>query len=216
MAVRAKISSGYIWRPGVIGAMMLLFSGWFLYDGMVAYPRQQEIWTAYHQIVQEDPEGDPVEYARLWAEHAKSKGWPTNTPKKKIEDKDIFTQKVIAGITAPVGLYFMMTFFLARGRWVEADEEGVRTNSGKATDYASINTIDKSRWSRKGIAVVHYGLDGVEDSILLDDWKFEREPTKRILSAIEERMPGGEGEDDSPVDEPNDDDGHTEACVGIA
>jgi hypothetical protein len=212
MAVRATISKGYIWRPGVIGAMMLLFCGWFLYDGTVAYPLQQEIWNTYHQIVQDNPEGDPVEHARLWAEHAKSKGWPTNTPKKKIEDKDILTQKIIAGITAPVGLYFMATFFMARGRWVEADEQGVRTNSGLQTDYQSIKSIDKSRWSRKGIAVVHYGLDGTDKRILLDDWKFEREETKRILAAIEERMPGGGGdEDNAEADEPDGGDSTTDA-----
>lgn len=211
MAVRARTSNGYIWRPGVIGAMMLAFSGWFLYDGLVGYPLQQEIWTAYNKIIQDNP-GDPVEHARLWGEHAKAKGWPTATPKKKVEDKDILTQKIIAGITAPFGLYFLWTFFAARGRWVEADEQAVTTNSGKRAEYDAIQSIDKSRWQRKGIAVVHYGRDGSTDSILLDDWKFEREPTKRILAAIEERMPGGgfddvEGDslgedldDDEPVD----------------
>ncbi len=207
MTVRAKISGGYIWRPGVIGAMMLLFSGWFLYDGTIAYPLQQEIQSAYDKIKQDNP-GDPIVHAQLWAEHAQSKGWPTATPKKKVEDKDILTQKVIAGITAPVGIYFLGTFFLALGRWVEADEQGVRTNSGRQTDYASIKSIDKSRWQRKGIAVVHYGLDGTDERILLDDWKFEREPTKRILAAIEERMPGGgDGEsdaDDNPDSPGND------------
>lgn len=204
MAVRAKISKGYIWRPGVIGAMMLGFCGWFLYDGMVAYPFQQKIWNAYNQVVQENP-GDPVEQAQVWSQYAASKGWPTETPKKKIEDKDILTQKVIAVITAPVGLYFLTVFFLTRGRWVEADERAVTTSSGQRTDYGSIKSLDTSRWPRKGIAVVHYESDGQSRRIVLDDWKFEREPTKRIFEAIEERMPGGgdgleegAGEQDGP------------------
>lgn len=198
MAVRANISNGYIWRPGVIGAMMLLFSGWFLYDGFVGYPLQQKIWNDYHQIVQDNP-GDPVEHARLWAEHAEANGWETSTPKKEITDKDIFTQKIIATITAPVGLYFLWTFLMTRGRWVEVDEQVISTSTGKRATYDEITSIDKSRWQRKGIAVVHFGQGGSADRIILDDWKYEREPTKRILAAIEERMPGGgdsEGEAD--------------------
>jgi hypothetical protein len=195
MAVRATISKGYIWRPGVIGAMMLLFSGWFCYDGFVKYPLQQEIWGSYNQVVVDNP-GDPIEQARLWAEHAGAKGWPTDTPKKKVEDKDILTQKIIAAITAPVGIYFLATFILTRGRWVEADEQGVRISSGQQMDYASIKSIDKSRWQRKGIALVHYESNGQAGRILLDDWKYDREPTKRILEVIEERMPGGGGGED--------------------
>ncbi len=199
MSVRAKISKGYIWRPGVIGAMALLFSGWFLYDGTVAYPLQQKMWSDYNQIMQDNP-GDPNVPARLWAEHAAAKGWPTGTPKKKVEDKDILTQKVIAGITGPVGIYFLATFFLTLGRWVEADEQAVRTSSGQQADYESIASIDKSRWQRKGIAVVHYDSHGRSGRIVLDDWKFDREPTKRILEAIEERMPGGGEVDDADDD----------------
>jgi hypothetical protein len=101
------------------------------------------------------------------------------------------TQKILGGITAPVGLYFLFTFVMSMGRWVEADEQGVRTRGGQETDYASIKSIDKSRWQSKGIAVVQYEKNGQAGRITLDDWKFEREPTKRILEAIEERMPGG-------------------------
>ena len=101
-----------------------------------------------------------------------------------------------------MGIYFLATFILTRGRWVEADEQGVRTSSGQQMDYASIKSIDKSRWQRKGIAMVHYESNGQAGRILLDDWKYDREPTKRILEAIEERMPGGGGDggeaDDTP------------------
>lgn len=189
MAVRAKISKGYIWRPGLIGAAALIFSSWFLYDGTVKYPLQQKQSKAYTEIFQEHT--DPIEAGRAWETLAAENGWSTQKPVPR-EDKDIFTQKLLAGITAPVGLYFLATFLMGLGRWIEADEDGVRTRSGKSTDYASIKSIDKSRWKSKGIAVVHYGFGGPKERITLDDWKFEREPTKRILEAIEERMPGGE------------------------
>lgn len=211
MAVRAKISKGYIWRPGLIGAAGLVFCSWFYYDGTVKYPLQQKQSEAYAQVYQDNT--DPIEAGRAWEAMAAENGWPTTKPTPR-KDTDIFTQKLLAGITAPVGLYFMATFLLSMGRWIEADEEGVRTRSGRATDYASIKSIDKSRWKTKGIAVVQYGFGGPKERITLDDWKFDREPTKRILEAIEERMPGGEQVDkDADGEEVAGDSGDETAAV---
>jgi hypothetical protein len=196
MAVRANISKGYIWRPGLIGVAALFFSAWFLYDGMVKYPLQQKQSQEHADIYQTHT--DPIAAERAWETLAAEKGWPTKTTPR--EDKDIFTQKLLAGITGPVGLYFMVTFLFSLGKWVEADENGVRTRSGQTTDYTSIKSVDKSRWKSKGIAVVHYETSGQPGRITLDDWKYEREPTKRILEAIDERMPGGDGGDEDGDD----------------
>ena len=196
MAVRATISKGYIWRPGLIGIAALVFSGWFLYDGMVKYPLQKQQFEEYQGIYQEHT--DPTEAGRAWEVLAREKGWSTGKPTQKT-DKDIFTQKLLAGITAPIGLGFMFVFLTSLGKWVEADEKGLRTKSGKETDYASIKSIDKSRWKTKGIAVVHYESNSKADQITLDDWKFDREPTKRIMQAIEERT--GLGDDETPAED---------------
>lgn len=201
MAVRANISKGYIWRPGVIGAAGLVFCGWFLYDGFVKYPGQELRWETYNRIRLEY-EKSPNEAQRIWEQTARDKGWSITKPIERAEN-DIFTQKVFAGITAPLGLYFVFSFLSFLGRWVEADEEGLRTRSGQRVPYGSIKSVDKSRWDRKGIAVIHYESDGRAGKITLDDWKFDREPTKRIMQAIEDRMPGGgDGEDEgeTPAD----------------
>jgi len=194
MAVRANISKGYIWRPGLIGVAALSFSGWFLYDGTVKYPLQQEQHDTYIEVFQEH--ADPTEAGRVWETLATEKGWPTVKPTPR-EDKDIFTQKLLAGITAPIGLYFMATFLMTLGRWVEADEDGLRTNGGKATGYDGITSIDESRWKTKGIALVHFENDGMAGHILLDDWKFDRDRTRQIYDAVKERMPGGGAEADA-------------------
>jgi hypothetical protein len=198
MAVRANISKGYIWRPGVIGAAALFFSIWFLYDGTVKYPLQQEQSEEYARVFKEIT--DPTEAGRAWEQLAIERGWPTTKPTQRT-DTDIRTQKILAGITGPVGLYFLATFLMGMGRWIEADEQAVRTRSGQETRYDAVTSIDKSRWKTKGIAVVHYESNGQAAHITLDDWKFEREPTKRILEAIEQRMPGGgEVDDEEPAD----------------
>jgi len=190
MSVRASISKGYIWRPGLIGLAALAAGGWFLYDGAVKYPRQQQMWQAYNQITREHVE-DPNEAAKAWEELAAANGWPTKKPVEKT-DTDILTQKIIAGITGPIGLYFCFVFVTSRSKWVEADEQGLATNAGQRSSYESITSVDKSRWQSKGIAVVHYSGDGQAGRIVLDDWKFEREPIKRILQAVEERTAFGD------------------------
>ena len=193
MSVRASISKGYIWRPGVIGLAALGASGWFAYDGMVKYPRQKQMWESYNEISREHVD-DPIEAAKVWEETAASHGWSNKKPVEKT-DTDIMTQKIIAAGTAPVGLFFLYGFFTSRGRWVEADEQGLATSSGQKAPFDSINSLDKSRWQSKGIAVVHYDGDGGAGRIVLDDWKFEREPTQQILKAVEERTGlGGEAE----------------------
>jgi hypothetical protein len=189
MAVRATISKGYIWRPAVMGAMGLVFCGLFLYDGFIKYPHQEVMWGVYNQI-RVKYEKDPNEAQRIWEQTARDKGWPITKPIERAK-KNILTQKIMAAASAPFGLYFAFAFLSCLGRWVEADEEGLRTRSGQRVPYGAIKSIDKSRWERKGIAVVHYEADGRAGRITLDDWKYDREPTKRILQAIEDRMPGG-------------------------
>jgi hypothetical protein len=191
MSVRASISKGYIWRPGLIGLVALAASGWFLYDGTVKYPRQQRMWKAYNEIIRQYVD-DPNEGARLWEEMAAAEGWSSKKPVEKT-DTDIMTQKIIAGITAPAGLFFCFVFVTSRGRWIEADEQGLTTSTGQRSSYGSITSVDKSRWQSKGIAVVHFDGDGQAGRIVLDDWKYDREPIKQILSAVQDRT--GLGDD---------------------
>ncbi len=193
MAIRASISKGYIWRPGVIGLAALGASGWFLYDGTVKYPRQEMMWQAYSDITQAHI-NDPIEASRVWEQKAIDQGWPTKKPIERAS-KDKFTQKLYSGITAPIGLLFCISFFRTRGRWIEADEQGLSTRSGRRAVYGDIKSLDKTRWQSKGIAVVHYQTDGQAGRITLDDWKYDREPTKRIMEIIEQNMPGGDEDD---------------------
>lgn len=198
MSVRASISKGYIWRPGLIGLAALGACGWFAYDGFVKYPHQQQMWQAHNQIFEEHKKRqelyDPNEAAAEWQEMAAAKGWPTKNPEGK-SGTDILTQKAIAGITGPIGLFFCVVFVTSRGRWVQADDQGLTTSAGKRSSYESITSLDKSRWQSKGIAVVHYSSDGQTGRIVLDDWKFEREPTKQILQIVEDRTAFGDDAD---------------------
>ena len=50
----------------------------------------------------------------------------------------------------------------------------------------NITAIDKSRWEKKGIAKVSAtNADGKVQTLVIDDLKFEREPTDKIMAEIE-------------------------------
>jgi hypothetical protein len=55
-----------------------------------------------------------------------------------------------------------------------------------------VTQLDKSKWDRKGIAVVHYdsGAAGPR-RLVLDDFVYQRQPTDRIVEHIEGRIAAG-------------------------
>ena len=53
--------------------------------------------------------------------------------------------------------------------------------------FDAITRLNKRRWE-KGIAVVRYTDATGDGKLVLDDWKFEREPTDRIGDEVEKRL----------------------------
>jgi hypothetical protein len=51
-----------------------------------------------------------------------------------------------------------------------------------------VTGVGKKRWESKGIAVVRYALDGRKGEFIVDDYKFDTEPTRKILGEIEEKL----------------------------
>jgi hypothetical protein len=83
--------------------------------------------------------------------------------------------------------------------WVGTDEQGLHANGGRFAAWDRIDSIDKSRWRNKGIAIVHYtDAEGTPRRITLDDWKYETENTRQILRQIETQL-GEEHADDQPA-----------------
>jgi hypothetical protein len=57
--------------------------------------------------------------------------------------------------------------------------------------FGSITGVGKKKWDSKGIATVRYELDGQRSQFIVDDYKFEAEPTRKILAEIEEKLIAG-------------------------
>jgi len=67
---------------------------------------------------------------------------------------------------------------------VTSDGSTLTTNRGQRVPFDALRSLDTSRWRTKGIAVVHYEVDGRAGRIVLDDWKYQRSPTTEIFNQV--------------------------------
>ncbi len=201
------ISKGYRWRLAAVGIFCSGFAAWSAYDGFIKYPAQNEISDKFEQF-KKDHETWPTE----WKAYAEENGLPVNDKEagRRREFGDILTQYLMLAITLPIGLVFLYGFLSTRGRWVECDDDSIRTSWGQSVSYDKIQTINKGRWDSKGIAIVSFEAGKGEQKLIIDDWKYERALADEILREIEshisrDQIVGGEPEPkpESAADEPD-------------
>lgn len=195
MATKAIIRPGYRWRLAAIGGVLLAAGFWFLYDGVAGYPKQKLMYDTYMQILNEHPET----WQQPWQEAADANGWSSDIPKPR-SNSDIVQQYIYAGLLLPAGVVLLTVFMRMNGRWIAVDEQGLSTSWGTQATWDAIESVDKSRWKNKGIAVVRIRAQqgGKAGKITLDDWKYDCEPTAAILAEVESRL--GLSADDAAAD----------------
>lgn len=188
MTVRTNINVSHLVRLGIIGFFCFGLALYCMYDGLVGYPNQRDQVNAFNEFAEERKERlDPKEIADQWKELAASKGWPTTLPDihHPKDDSDIFQQFLMAGVTAPIGLFFLLQLALNRGRWIEANDMTLTSSQGHEFELSQIVELNKKKWQKKGIATVKYESDGRKRKLVLDDCNYERKTTNEILRHIE-------------------------------
>jgi hypothetical protein len=110
-------------------------------------------------------------------------------------------QFVFAGIMGAIALALLFGVWRARGRWIEAGPSGLTSSWGQSVDFASIVSVDKRHWQKKGIAKVYYEDGGRKRRFVIDDFKFKRAPTDAILRDLEAKI-GVEMITGGPPEEP--------------
>lgn len=163
------------------------FAGWCLYDGLVAYPKKLTIAEAYESL----PEAGRRE---AWKDMAEQKGWPTITPPKSAEDvrHDIGSQFMMAVLCGLFGIPALLKWMSGQGTWIEGDEQIIRNSKGQEVPIDAIKRIDKRKWDAKGIAKIHYEVDGRKMKFVMDDFKYDREPMGQLMRYAEAHL----GKDD--------------------
>jgi hypothetical protein len=173
-------------------AAVLLYGGaYFLYDGFVRYPHQNEIFNGYAEIKAKYT--SPETREAQWQQVARERGWPVEFsgeyPGMQHSSTDMWTQRVIGLICTPLGLLLLVNMVRHIGRWVELDETKLRSSWGQEAAMDQIRRLNKARWKTKGIAVAEYVEGGGrERRLVLDDWKYDRQATADIVRELEGRL----------------------------
>ena len=171
--IETHISSRWQLRMILVSFGFAVFGAWFAYDGAVAYPAFNRRGVL-HNNLQEQGRRDE------WLALAKEKGWPARFEIEDLDQQGRVKLKSRVDLQVQVGLaLFCVVAAVAlgarvvvnRGRFMILDDEGLVTFAGRCVPLDRLVEIDKSRWERKSIAVVHFTDDlGQRRKVVLDDW----------------------------------------------
>ena len=181
MPAEARIMKTWIQQKGLIPVFLLGFSMWFLWDGLIGYPRSNERWDAHERLKEKSGE---------WEKYCASRGWTTEPPHRRFGRADINGQYICAGVAGAIGIFSLIFWLRARKMMIRSDAEAVFTPSGKRVPYESITQIDRRKWKSKGLATVSYSLDGGKGRFVLDDAKYEPTALDTILEDIQQHTAG--------------------------
>lgn len=205
MTHKARIRSGYRARPLLIALLLLAYGLWAVYDGFYHYPSDNEKYREFVEFKEaRDIESVSEAPTREWEAYAEKHNLPLDyneIPSMQHSSSDMMLQYVLMGICLPLGLLALGAAIRCGWLWIGTDEKGLHTSTGQFAPWSQINSIDKSRWHHKGIAVVHYtDQQGNARRITLDDWKYDTEPTRQMLRQVEEQLGEPHADDEPPAE----------------
>jgi hypothetical protein len=195
MPAEARITPTWKKQKFFVAVMLIGFGGWFFFDGLVGYPRANErykTWKKFHDANQDDQ----------WYVLADKNGWKRNEwpdfladhhltakpPEVAYGPDKINGQYTFGSLGVLLGGIILVYWATQVRRVVRTDEEAVYTAGGKRVPFGAITGVGKKKWDSKGIAKVRYELDGRRGEFIVDDYKFDTEPSRKILAEIEEKL----------------------------
>jgi len=200
MTHKARIRPGYRARPALIALLLIGYGLWAVWDGFYAYPHDNHQYEQYQQFL-EQREIESVAAARdQWIAYTEKHNLPEDTNEFEYHGTtDMYLQYGLVVFCLPLGLLAAGAAIRCGWLWVGSDDRGLHASKGQFAAWDRIQSVDKSRWPRKGIAIVHYTDDsGNTRRLTLDDWKYETEPVRQMLRQVEDQL-GEPHIDDEPL-----------------
>ena len=192
MNKRAETEKFFWLKFLAIGLGTLAFGAYAGWDAIVTGPYQLEKAEAWEPI---NLAAGLTEEAKMvqWREIATEHEWSTRRPKKKYTVKSrtefIWFNYGLMALCGLIALPCLLWCLVTKGKWIESTENGLRNSSGQELTLDQITKVDKAKWDKKGITVVHYTDDqGGKNTFVVDDLKFERAATDEIMVWIEENI----------------------------
>ncbi len=172
-----------IWKKQkLFVALFLIAIGlWFFVDGKWTWPRSNVRWKVHDQFEKEKRIAE-------WPPYAKSQGWKEEPPHKYYEQDEIFLQFILGTLSAGAGAITLFYWLRQKRRIVKTDGEAVYSPAGTRIPFSAIQGLGLKKWESKGLAKVRYEIDGKKGEFVLDDYKYDRDPTHEILKEIETHL----------------------------
>lgn len=171
----ARADFQYRWRVYLFFVVMFGYGMWSLYDGFVAWPRDNALWQQME-------------------EHGQI------PPQKMHNDAGILLNRALGIVLPAISLpLFIWLMYRSRGEYRLAD--GTLAAPGHpAVPLERIEALDKTLWDRKGIAAVEYkDAAGDAHKLFLRDMVYDRRTTDRIVERIEAHLASDQPTDPSPA-----------------
>ncbi len=175
MPAEARVTRMWKQQKGLIPILFIAFALYFLWDGAVGYPRNDERFDAHERL-----KATPAEWEKLCQE----KGWKTEPPKTRMGPHKYAEQFWWAGGAGAIGLISLAVWMSQKGTVVKSDAESVTTTGNIRVPYSAITQVDRTKWKSKGLAYVRYSLNGREGRFKLDDAKHDPKALDIILADI--------------------------------
>jgi hypothetical protein len=192
MPAEARITPTWSKQKLFVSLFLFAIGAYFFWDGLVGYPHANTRYAAWKQHSDEGRLND-------WPAFAQSKGWKADEWRKWLDDPHqhgqvpaerwsrgkILEQLIWGGFVVGLGAIAFAYWSSQKKRIVRTDEEAVYAPSGARIPFSAITGLGKKKWDDKGLATVRYEIDGRKGKFILDDYKYDRDPTHQILAEIE-------------------------------
>jgi len=170
---------------------------WFLFDGLVTYPRNNVKAAIYFELREKYGEDTP-ELKEAWEDVRKERVWNTATPKKIYSPGDLQTQLILGAVTLLAAAGMMLYFFRALSQTTRLENGVIILPDGKTIEISKVQAVSKKRWENKGIADLAYELaPGKSARFILDDYKFVG--AAQILEEVEKSLKPPSDPPENPV-----------------
>jgi hypothetical protein len=195
MTLEARITP--IWRKQklFVAIFFIAFGGYFFWDGAIGYPRKNARYAEWKRFRDEGRSDDWATYAQQkgwkvdeWPRYAEEHGWKEPYPDVALGPEKIKEQYVFGALWTVIGLGVFIYWAQQVRRILRIDDTAVTTPAGTPVPFEAITGLGLKKWDSKGLATVRYEVDGRPGSFVVDDYKFDTEPSRQILEEIKRRL----------------------------
>jgi hypothetical protein len=223
-----RVTRWYYRRMLMLAGMLVAFGLYFVYDGKIGYPKENEIAAQKarfeNEILRSYDEAQKAGRLESWKAEAQAKGWPTGSDSqaprwvswaaergypedpKHHTPESIAQQLQLGALCLFAALIVGVLVLINRSKTVRAGADHWITPQGKTIRFADVFRLDLRKWPQKGLGYAWYreSPSGVERRAVLDDLKFSNMPLvlERLRSQFKGELIEKIEEPQEPEEEP--------------